>query len=288
MGTAHPHRPARRATRTLGVAVVALLAVLLGACGGDEGASSDTTVVVAAGAADLEAALSASVDQPSVRARVRMSVDGQPAMDASMVQSADGRSGEGTMTLPSVGDVPFRLVDGTWYYGFPDLPDGRSWVRMTEDELQQLTGLDAGAANSQDPFAALSVLKGVSDSVEVVGTDDVDGEQLTRFRMAVRVPDLFRHQADAGVFDPAMAEEASRVFAARTDIDVWVDGDRLVRRMEYSMEVVEAGMGLPEEAVGAEFDYRFDFEGYGEPVTVEAPPADDVIDAGQLLGRSQD
>ena len=50
------------------------------------------------------------------------------------------------------------------------------------------------------------------------------------------------------------------------EMDVWIDGDGMPRRQEWSVEI--SGVG------GGSFTYRYDFPEWGAPLDVVAPPAE--------------
>ena len=72
-------------------------------------------------------------------------------------------------------------------------------------------------------------------------------------------------------------EQFAAVMGDEMPVDVWIDGDGLLRKLHMDMSVSEAGQSV---AMGVEME-MFD---YGADVHVEAPPADQVSDMGSMLG----
>ncbi|MFN7148621.1 MAG: hypothetical protein ACK4V6_03990 [Microthrixaceae bacterium] len=90
------------------------------------------------------------------------------------------------------------LVDGTYYYGFPGLPDGIEWASMSADELAEISGIDPRAAGAQDPTKAFEALSAVSDEVEVVGEEQIGGVDTTHYRFTADVSGLFDQAVESG------------------------------------------------------------------------------------------
>ena len=64
-------------------------------------------------------------------------------------------------------------------------------------------------------------------------------------------------------------------------MDLWIDGEGRIHRYLFELDGSEAS-GLE---AGEEFEYmrvQFDFSGFGERVTIEPPPAEDVSDVDDL------
>lgn len=127
---------------------------------------------------------------------------------------------------------------------------------------------------------------------EIVGQDDLDGLAVTHVRFTV----------DAA----ALAAEASAMFGGE-DVagdfgpdefifDVWIDGEGFIRRISLDLgAAMEELMGDPDESesdgFGDAFASLFDvtnvinYYDYGADITIEAPPADEIVgDFGDMMG----
>jgi len=114
-----------------------------------------------------------------------------------------------------------------------------------------------------------------------VGEATVRGVEATQYGASVDLADL------AGAVDPEV-REATRLWAEalreqlgvdEVPTDVWIDEDGLVRRIRQRYD-----LRVGERKVRTEIAMElFDF---GVEVDVEAPPADAVVDLGDLLGQT--
>ena len=64
-------------------------------------------------------------------------------------------------------------------------------------------------------------------------------------------------------------------------VEVWIDGDNLVRRMRQSFEGAQMDAGVQVDMTTTTELYDF-----GTTVNVEEPPADQVVDFQDVLGQS--
>jgi hypothetical protein len=109
-----------------------------------------------------------------------------------------------------------------------------------------------------------------------VGTEDVRGVPTAHYFAVIDWQKLLQQAAKSGD-RPDLLEQFQGFGGTMENIpvDVWVDANSLLRRMTMTFSMTagtqEAGGSLQLEL----FDY-------GEPVSVEAPPASDVVDALSL------
>lgn len=269
---------------TIAVIAIALVSSAATACGSEsasssrdsdtaDGGSDPATIEVEAGAAEtIRTAAARSGEAPTVKVRMRITIDGKVVSDGTTRSTADGTTATGTFEMPGIGEVAMLAVDDVYYYAYPDLPPGKQWVRIGFDEMAGAFGVDPGAASGQDPTQAFSVLQSVSDAVETIGNEEVAGVTATHYRFTTRVEDLMARAVDIGVLTDRAAE-LSGLLDGTTEIDVWIGPDDTVRRMSYQMELPAGALGSEQVPMG----YDFEFSEYGEPVEVTAPDPDTVM-----------
>lgn len=243
-----------------------------------------------------------------------------PFMSAEGVQDFD--TGDGSMTLdmsaiatlaggaPGVdpSDLTFevRTVGGVLYMRMGALLGPLApteWLSMDLEAVVRDLGLgDASIAQLQqqsDPSGYVEMLAAVSDDVRQVGEEEVRGVQTTRYGATVDFARLPKHglrqlppelreqlEEDASVEDlfGAFGETFGEV---AFPIDVWVDGDDLLRRMtmELDLSAFAGGLGAGDQLPpGLSFSMTMEYFDYGVQVDVEAPPADDVTDFADVIG----
>jgi hypothetical protein len=111
-------------------------------------------------------------------------------------------------------------------------------------------------------------------TVEEIGSDTVRGVATTRYRITVdpsKLPESER----------AEVEQLSPLPNGELPIDLWIGDDDLVYRMVIDLDGAAMDFENPEE----EFDrmlMTWEIYDYGADLVIEAPPADEVTDAGEL------
>jgi hypothetical protein len=151
------------------------------------------------------------------------------------------------------------------------LPHGKSWIVVDGGGPGGPgSSLFAPFGGGTDPADLLSSLTAISSSVTDLGTTTIRGVQVAGYRVnidpvkaAARVPRWER----AGFL--AFAQNLG---AGAIPVDVWVDGQNFVRRVELSLHL-PGGMGAPARSRVVQVA---DFYDFGVPVQVSAPPAAQV------------
>jgi hypothetical protein len=257
--------------------VVLAFAVAVAACGGGGGSDASPDVSIKT----LQAAVSNTESQPSSRFVMDMGVDASGksvSLHAEGVASGDGKTAQITMTIPSLGTIDERVVDGTVYMNFGDLPfasklGDKPWIAIGLDALGQKTGTDFGAladqAQSNGPQQGLEYLQGLSGDVEKVGDDTVAGEHATHYRA----------QIDYAKVAEKLPEGATRDRVAGLGVvpaDVWIDDSDRVVKMQFAVDGSSFG------EAGPSVQMTMEMSDFGVPVDVQAPPPDQVTDFSAL------
>lgn len=257
--------------RRLVVAGLAL-ALVAGACGsaGSSKASTEPKVSTArlvSSAADAAAAaktarisgeMDIAVAGRNITAPISGAIDFQNQA-ADLKVDLSGMAG-GLMS----GAMEIRMVDGSMYMNMgallgpraSSLLHGRDWIGI------DLKAMGAQAGGTQNPADMLQSLRGAGD-VELVGHSRIDGVEVDHYRADIdlqkaiaKLPEKYRAQAEQGM----------KMFGGSFPADVWIDHDGLPRRFAVDIDLGSKG-SLKEQV---------DYTDYGAPVTVVAPPADQV------------
>lgn len=174
-----------------------------------------------------------------------------------------GRSLRVEMDLgSSAGVIEQVIVDGVAYVEVPGV--GCQSVDMGE----MYDSLAGSSSTAMDPSSFLDQLRAVDGDVEEVGTLDVRGVATTRLSAAYSVREslaaLPEDQAEA--LEELYAELPSSYLDAQQQVDVFVDADGLLRRMQLASPSVDLqGVALP--ASTTILDY-FDFDA---DISIDAP-----------------
>lgn len=179
--------------------------------------------------------------------------------------------------------------------------DGWGYVDMGALGEQLPTEL-ASAMTSQglDPRAVLEIVQD-ADDVDELGSAEVRGEPVDGLSAEIALADLMRASgqdpdalAEIGGTDAVTEDAMEALYEATTTVDVWIDGDGYLARLELGWSFAELFEAMGEDPgdldmIGLgdlEFRYAIDMFDYGATIDFE-PPADvvDVTDAFAALAQ---
>lgn len=147
----------------------------------------------------------------------------------------------------------------------PTLPSGKTWVSIDLEQAGKKLGIDFNKFAQQNPTDLLGALK-KAGSVQKVGTDVVDGVDTTHYKVTV---DLAKAPNGAQLMKLANVKTLP--------VDVWIDGQNLLRRMTETYNVTTGGQTVSTTM-------QMDLSSYGEQVNVQVPSADQTVDVTKLGG----
>lgn len=192
-------------------------------------------------------------------------------------------------TIPDelVGPIEYVADGATMYMRAPMLDalmGSSGWISVSPEDLGTTAeglGLGVGA---YDPSSFLDGLRGVTGDPERVGEEDVRGVATTHYTATM---DMDRALAAAPEAQRDLLEaQLEQLGDAEVTMDVWVDGDGLLRRMEMDMGEMLAAMGT-----GGAATMTMELFDYGAPVDIQLPSPDEVtplreviVGAGGLFG----
>jgi hypothetical protein len=273
------------------LALLALLAALVAGCGANEAATDP----FAEAAAKTDAAKSMRIEM-TVTTPV---VPGAEPVEIEATGVADGDRASMSMTMPPVqgvdlGEIEVRMLGTVMYMRMAFLeeagPDVKPWVEIDLRTAGKEAGVDIGAllelSKQSDPTQALDFLRAAGE-VEEVGQAEVRGVPTTHYRGTIdfeKYADELEQKDGVGPAAARALREVVRQTGQKTvPMELWVDGDSLVRRMKWEQAVPGTG-GQPTTTATSTMEL-FDF---GADVEVERPPADETMSFEELqeLGGS--
>ncbi len=203
---------------------------------------------------------------------------GELTMDMSGLAQGSG------ITASALGAIKVLYLeesgDPVVYMQFPSLagtlPSGKSWIRVDLQTAGRKLGLDFNqlmSQSSQNPAQALDLLRASGD-VHEVGPATVDGVATTEYSGTV---DLTRAAKLGGISDAAIQQLVDAGVPTDVPVEVWIGDDGFVRKLDLTEQLTAGGQS-------ASVDLAVELSDYGTPVTVTAPPADEVLDTSALLG----
>ena len=238
------------------------LTLLSTGCGGADGSILATAVRNTEEAGGAEVAFQMEVELPG---------QAQPiVMTGSGVEDAKNKLASLTFEGPPPIGRRDMVQEGLVMYMRSDMFSGRfggkEWMKMDLEEIGSSMGLDMSElATVQTASDQLRVLEAASDGVTELGTETVRGERTTHYSATVDVERL-----------PNGDQIAELSGVTEMPVDVWIDGDDRIRRVEIEQAMDAAGVEMRMH-IAAEY-VRF-----GVPVDVDVPGDDEVLDVGDLV-----
>lgn len=151
---------------------------------------------------------------------------------------------------------------------FVSVPDARRaalggarWVRVAAITRSAARG--AGVGPLPDPFSVLSLLEGVTGKVRTVGTTEIDGVAVTRYRATTSLDTMAQRVGRDGA---ASVRALRRLGRDEFPMEVWLDAKGLPRYLAVTADQGPGGRIVAQVRVS----------GFGEPIVIGIPPNDAV------------
>lgn len=156
--------------------------------------------------------------------------------------------------------------------------DESGWVRADPRELRgtPLEAFGLATLTMQDPSVNLQLLRGATDDVEELGSEDIDGESTTHYRVVVDVQQAAA-QAE-GVSQQQVAEVTEQTGQSTLEMEVWIDDSDRIRRTAQTIDLADADMVQTDGELQGTIDVTIDLRDFGQDVTVTEPDSGEVID----------
>lgn len=184
----------------------------------------------------------------------------------------DFAAGRASLTLVTPGRRPIDLViDGETVYqrdgNLPAVPGGKPWTTMPANPMAGMSPALGG--NGGDPLATLRMLQdeGLLRDVRHVGSDEVGGVRAAKYTAAIDADKVRDRMREAR---PELAALMQAMRFNHITMATWISDDGLLRRAE-----VTTAMKVRDQSF--EMSISFELGDFGAPVTIEVPPADQVV-----------
>ncbi|GAB2862276.1 lipoprotein [Streptomyces deserti] len=211
-------------------------------------------------------------EEGRIKGEAQMSVKPTIAMSMKMTALEQGEAGS----------VEIRLVDKAMYIGggaeMAKEMDGKSWMKFDMAALGADKGLnELGAAGQaqQNPAAESTFLTGAKD-VKKVGTEKVDGVETTRYSGTVTLDEFRASLKDEDKATRERREKSidqyEKMGVDKLTMDMWVDGEDHTKQFRMRGDTDKGPL-----------DMTITFHDVNEPVTITAPPANDVVDLAEMM-----
>jgi hypothetical protein len=210
-----------------------------------------------------------------------------------------GMDGDMTMEMRQIGDVTYMSMSGLAdLFGPGGSPGGATWMKIDAEAMgvdtADLGGYGGMDDMGMDPSNILALVEGADGEVTDLGPGEVRGVPTNGFGVEISVAEAVAAQStpeEAAALEDELRSLGMGAMADLTyPIEIHVDDDGLVRRIELSMDLSAGDMGMA--VPGGEFgdgrfsmSVRIDFFDLGaDDIVVVAPSDDEVMDLGDMFG----
>ena len=154
------------------------------------------------------------------------------------------------------------------------LPGRKSWLKIDVTQAARVPGLNVDALGvngpSQDPVQGLDYLQGAG-AAQRLGTATVNGVATTHYRVQVDLERAAKRSAKGTARRSIDRLISSLDGLTMLPVDVWIDGDHLVRRQHVTYTATVAGQR-------SAFDITTDYTAYGAKFDAHPPAVGDTFD----------
>ncbi len=271
----------KRAKRPLivgAVAVVVVAAVVLGVTlsagpSGDADAAIVSAVNSAIGQKTAHATLTGSIQVKGQTGELTGSGSYDFSDNAVQLSVNIGVSGQQE-------SLQLIYLGGTVYESLPQIAQvapGKSWVSVDLSSLQQTLGESGAGQLGADPLAALKALAQQGNTVSSIGPSTINGQSVQGYTVILN-PAVEQREMDQASL-PASMKRA--VFGSGSE-SVYLDGAGNLVRVTAAITEADGAAGT------VQVQESDDLSDYGAPVSIAAPPADEVVPYEQFIQMAKE
>jgi hypothetical protein len=209
---------------------------------------------------------------------------GELTMDLSGIPGASNLPGGGAGTVKMIFAYPVIYMDMPFLAG--QLPAGKTWMKLDLRKAAQAAGIDLSqlsSLNQDDPTQLLEYLRASSGGVTTVGSETLDGVATTHYRGTLQLGSIL-DRLPASYRDAAKAALEKLGNAGAIPVEVWVDDQHRVRRMQMSLGASAPASSPGSGASAVSGTVTIDFTSYGAVPPIVPPPDSEVFEASSLAG----
>ena len=266
-----------RLTAALAVVVLALLP------GCAQQASAQERIAQAAAATQEEQSALMSMEMVMTGGQQDVTITAEGGVDFAQQRS--------TMTInmgEQVAEAGFgkmrTITDGTTVY--IEMPNAQAlglptaWLKMDLEAMSGMQGMGELQQMGNDPTKQMEMLRGVSEDITEVGSEDVRGEPTTHYRATIDLQKALEQMPEDA--RPFVQQQIDTLGVTEMPVEVWLDDAGRLRRQRVDLDMAK----MAESAPGAPTSIATTIEMYdfGAAVDAEPPPAEEVTDFAELQG----
>ncbi|MGW4058411.1 hypothetical protein ACWEGE_09025 [Amycolatopsis sp. NPDC004747] len=290
--------------KTTLVAAGAALVLTLTACSGNSGtaepaAAGGQTQAESKGLAspftDAVQLASASKQGTEKSKSAKFTMEGSAAgqkLTASGAIAMDETDTKFSMTSTAAGQTTeMRLVDKVMYIKLPaeeqkQVGTDKTWAKISADGndplSQAMSGVLSQSAEQSDPS---KMLDQVSKAGRIISSDqtELNGQKVNHYKVELDVAkaiDQFTGQVPAAARDKLT--DMLKGKDVKIPAELWLDKDNLPVQVTMDQGPMMQALGAP----AGDAKMTMKYSDWGTQVDVTAPPADQVVDLGELLKKA--
>lgn len=179
------------------------------------------------------------------------------------------------MDTGETGKMSMVLLDGVLYMKLPAelSQSGKPWIKIDSKDksnplAQVLSSVVEQMRQNADPRASLEQFQEAGE-ITSSAQEELNGEQTTHYKITVDVKKLADSQKD-----PTLKKAMQTAIDSGLKdfpVELWLNGDNLPVRMTIQMPTAD-----PTSGKSVPVNVQVDYSKWGEPVDIQAPPADQV------------
>jgi hypothetical protein len=291
--------------KTTLVAAGAALVLTLTACGGNSGTAEPAAAgnqtqangggLLASPFTDAIQLASASKQGTEKSKSAKFVMEGSAAgqtISATGAMAFDGANTKFSMTSTAAGETTeMRMVDKVMYIKLPadqqkQMGTDKSWAKISADGTDPVSqAMGAAMSQSADQSDPSKILDQVAKAGRIISSDqtDLNGEQVNHYKVELDVAkaiDQFTGQVPAAARD--QLNEKLKGKDIKIPAELWLNKDNLPVQVTMDQGPMMQALGAP--AGDAKFTMKY--SDWGTQVDVTAPPADQVVDLGELMKKA--
>lgn len=272
--------------RRLTAALAALALLILPACAQQASAQER---IAQAPAATLEAGTARmSMDMSVTGGQQDFSMTGEGAIDFDSEQATmtldlgelGAQTGMDSLEMVTEGTTIYMKLPNAAQMGLPT-----DWVKMDIEDMEGMQGFSDLQQMSNDPAKSMEMLRGVSEDVTEVGSEEVRGISTTHYTATI---DLEKAAEEVpSEFAETMRQQIKTLGSKTLPIDAWIDDEGRMVRQRFTMDLSKIDKAAGGDGGGGaqgEMTMTMEMFDFGAEVDVAPPPDSDVTDFKDLQG----
>ena len=213
-------------------------------------------------------------------------------ISATGAMAFDGANTKFSMTSTAAGETTeMRMVDKVMYIKLPadqqkQMGTDKSWAKISADGTDPVSqAMGSALSQSAEQSDPSKILDQVSKAGRIISSDQtqLNGEQVNHYKVELDIAkalDQFTGQIPASARE--QVNEKLKGKDLKIPAELWLNKDNLPVQVTMDQGPMMQALGAP--AGDAKFTMKY--SDWGTQVDVTAPPADQVVDLGELMKKA--